>query len=256
MTCPTQQTLHLARPVFLLDFNQRLKFAQVVRIAQRVQNALQGVVRLPVIVDDNTQDVFQQAAPFRGDAVKRQPDGRGDVQPLRLAADPEAGFVHVFHGRRRHLVAHRGREALKPHGTAPAHAGDRRGDQMHAEQIGHQRGQTLLGQQLIVQQIHHHRGEARTVLHRRGHVFGKGGPCLGATLPAKAGMGAVFRDNQRLGFGKIEHLTRGMAGGHPLVQGRAATGTSLGKMINRGIRVLGSAQGLAGMTLLPTRLLA
>ena len=91
---------------------------------------------------------------------------------------------------------------------------------------------------------------------RRGHVFGKGGPCLGAAFPAKAGMGAVFRDNQRLGFGKIEHLTHRMAGGHPLIQGRAATGTSLGKMINRGIRVLGSAQGLAGMTLLPTRLLA
>ena len=122
--------------------------------------------------------------------------------------------------------------------------------------VGHQRGQTLLGQQLVMQQIHHHRGEACAILYRRGHVFGKRRARLGAAFPAKAGMGTVFRDNQRLGFRQVEHLAHGMAGGHPLVQGRAATGTSLGEMINRGVRVLCSAQGPAGMTFLPTRLLA
>ena len=33
MTRPAQQTLHLARPVFFLDLDQRLEFTQMVRVA-------------------------------------------------------------------------------------------------------------------------------------------------------------------------------------------------------------------------------
>ena len=146
VTGPAQQALHLARPVLFFDLNQRLKFAQVVRVAQCVQNAFQRVVRFPMIVDDDAQDVFHKAAPFRGDPVKRQPDRRCDMQPLRFAADPEAGFVHVFDRCRRHPVPHRRGEALETRGTTPAHCNDRRGHEMHTEQIGHQRGQAFFGQ--------------------------------------------------------------------------------------------------------------
>ena len=200
---------------------------------------------------------FSSRLPRFGEvAVKCQPDRRRDVQPLRLAADPEAGFVHVFHWRRRHMVAHRGGEPLETRGTSPAHAGDGRGHQMHAEQIGHQRGQTLFGQQLIVQQIDHDRREARAVLHRRGHVFGKGRARLGAAIPTKAGMGAVFRDNQGLRFGKVEHLPRGMARGHRLGQGATASRTGLGEMVDGRIGCFGAAQRLAGMAFLSAGLLA
>lgn len=68
------------------------------------------------------------------------------MQPLRLAADPKAGLVQMLHLRRRHMIAHGQDETLQPRGAGLAHAGDCRRRQMHAEQIGHQFGQTLLGQ--------------------------------------------------------------------------------------------------------------
>ena len=76
VTGPPQQTLHFTRPVFFLDFDQCLNFAQVVRVAQRVQNAFQGLVRLPMVVYDDPQDIFQQAASFGRGPVKCQPDRR------------------------------------------------------------------------------------------------------------------------------------------------------------------------------------
>jgi hypothetical protein len=50
------QALHPTRPVLLLDLHQRLQLPQVVRVAQGMQHALQGVVRLPMVMYDNTAD--------------------------------------------------------------------------------------------------------------------------------------------------------------------------------------------------------
>ena len=44
----TQQRLHKARPIFLLDLGQRSEFAQVVRIAKRVFNARHREVKAVV----------------------------------------------------------------------------------------------------------------------------------------------------------------------------------------------------------------
>src|SRR3954466_10272449 len=90
------QALHPARPVLLFDLDQRLEFAQMMRVAQRVPHAGHRVVRLPVVMHDDAGSVGQQAAALRRDAVEGEPDRRGAVQPLRLAANPEAGFVHVL----------------------------------------------------------------------------------------------------------------------------------------------------------------
>jgi hypothetical protein len=144
------------------------------------------------------------------------------------------------------MVAHRGGESLETRGAGPAHAGDCRGDQVHAEQIG----QTLLGQQLIVQQIDHDRREARAVLHRRGHVFGELRARLGTAIPANAGTGAVFRDNQGQRFGEVEHLPRGMTRGHRPGQISAASRTGLGEMLNGRIGCFAAAQRFAGMAFL------
>jgi hypothetical protein len=61
MTGEAQQSLHLARPVFLLavfllDFDERFQLAEMMRIAQRVKNAGHRVVGLPVVVHDNPGD--------------------------------------------------------------------------------------------------------------------------------------------------------------------------------------------------------
>ena len=56
MTGEAQQSLHLARPVFLLDFDERFQLAEMMRIAQRVKHAGHRVVGLPVVVHDNPGD--------------------------------------------------------------------------------------------------------------------------------------------------------------------------------------------------------
>ena len=80
-----------------------------------------------MIVDDNAGDIRQQAAALGADAIESQQGGGRHMQPLRLAADAKAGFVHVFDGRSRHEIAHRFSKALKTFGASPAHSGDRRG---------------------------------------------------------------------------------------------------------------------------------
>jgi hypothetical protein len=70
------------------------------------------------------------------------------MQPLGLAADAKACLVNVLDRRTGYQVVHRGDEILQPGGAGPAHPDDGGGDQPDAEQIGHQFGQTILGQQL------------------------------------------------------------------------------------------------------------
>jgi hypothetical protein len=151
MAGTAQQALHLARPVFLLDLDQCLEFPQMMGIAQRMQHAFQRVVGMPVVMHHHAGEVCQQAAAFRRDPIEGQQHGRGDVQPLCFAANAKPGLVEVLDRCRGHVVAHRLGEALEAFGTILANPGDGGGDQMHAEQIGHQRGQTLLRQQLVMQ---------------------------------------------------------------------------------------------------------
>ena len=256
MPSPAQQALHLARPVFFLDLNQRLEFTQVMRIAQRVQHALQGIIRPPVVMDDNADDVVRQAAPLGGDAVERQQHGRCDVQPLRPAADPKAGLVEVLHRRCRDMIAQRGGKPFEPRGTGLAHGGDGRRRQVHTEQIGHQFGQALLRQQLVVQQVDDKGRDPGAVLHRCSHACGKCRARLLAAGRAVAPMGAVFGHDQRLRFRQVEHLPGGMAGGHRLAQGRATVVAGRREIIDRDIRRLGAAQRFARVPLLPAGLLA
>jgi hypothetical protein len=178
------------------------------------------------------------------------------MQPLRLAAEAKTGFVHVFDRRRRHMIAQAGREALKPGRAVTTHGGNGGGDKRHAEQIGHQSGQTLFRQQLIMQQIHHHRRKARAVLHRRCYIFRESSPRLGPAMTADAVECTVFGDNQRLRFGKVEHLAHGMADDRRTGQGTAASATVAREMIDGGVGIFRAAQGFAGMALLTARLLA
>ena len=66
----------------------------------------------------------------------------------------------------------------------------------------------------------------------------------------------MFRDDQGLRFGKIEHLPRGVARGRRTGQGTAAPATGLGEMIDGGIGVFCPTQRFAGVALLSAGLLA
>src|SRR5271166_6485798 len=69
MAGTAQQDLHPARPIFLFDLEQCFKFAQVMRVAKRVLNALHGVVRLPVVMPHNAADTTQHVTAIDADAV-------------------------------------------------------------------------------------------------------------------------------------------------------------------------------------------
>src|ERR1035437_1156989 len=67
-----QQPLHLACPVFLLDVDQGLEFAQVMGIAESMEHSRHRIVGLPVVVHDRADDIRQQAAAPGADAIEGQ----------------------------------------------------------------------------------------------------------------------------------------------------------------------------------------
>jgi len=75
------------------------------------------------------------------------------MQPLCSAANPKAGFIHVLDRRRCDMVSHHIGKALEAPGTVAADPGYGRGHQLHPEEIGQQLDQTLLGQQVVVQEM-------------------------------------------------------------------------------------------------------
>src|SRR5215210_3236927 len=178
------------------------------------------------------------------------------MQPLRLATDPEAGLVQVLERCRGHVVAHGISEALAAPSSIPADPGNGRGDQRHPEEIRHRLGQPLLRQQLVMQQVEHKGGDPRAVLYRRGDPWGKGRPRLPAAGRATAGVRAMFGDDQRPRFGKVEHLPGDVVGRHRRGQRRAARRAGLRVMVDGGVGIFGPPQGPARMARLPARLLA
>ena len=188
MTRPAQQALHLARPVlFSISTSACSSCRWCARYAfQSVEYGFQWSTTM-------LQNVFQQAASFRRDAVKYQPDGRRDVQPLRFAANSEAGLIHVFHWRCGHLIAHRGNaNPLNRAAQARLMLAMVAVTRFTPNRSAINAARRFSGQQLIVQQIDHDSRDARAVLDRRGHVFGKGGSCLRAARRAQTAVGAMF----------------------------------------------------------------
>ena len=76
-------------------------------------------IGLRVIVDNDLGDIHQEAAARGADAIDDQKSGGGDMQPLRSAADPKAGFIHVLDRRRCDMVSHDIGEALEAQAGFP-----------------------------------------------------------------------------------------------------------------------------------------
>ena len=170
-------------------------------------------------------------------------------------ADPQAGLVHVLDRRRFHQVADHLDDTFEAPGAASAHPRDGRRNQGDGEQIRHQLGQTIFGQELVVRQVDHHGPDPR-VPHRAGDASGKVGPGLPATSPATATMRPMLHDHQGPGLGQIENLAGTMAGGHLRRQSRTTVRAGLGIMIGNRVGFGDLAQGLALVALLPARLAA
>jgi hypothetical protein len=99
---------------------------------------------------------------------------------LGLAADAKAGLVHVLDGCGGDAVAHRSDEILQVGGAAATDPRYGRSGDPDAEQFGHQFGQAIFRQQLIVQQIGHNGGNPRAILHGRVDAERKPGAAVRA----------------------------------------------------------------------------
>ena len=256
VTGASQEPLHFARPILFLDLDESLQLAQVMGVAQGVQHAWHRVIGLPVIMDDDAGDIRQKAAALGADAIEGQQRRGGDMQPSRRAADPKAGLVHVLDRRRGDVVSHDIGEVSEAPGTVPADPGDGRGRQLHPEEIGHQLDQTLLGQQLVVQEIEHERADPRAVLHRRVDAVRKQRTRLRAASSAPAIVRTMLGDDERPRLGQIEHLPGAVADARVRIQARAAPGAGRRVMIDHDVGIGDLPQRLAFVALLPARFLA
>ena len=149
--------------------------------------------------------------------------------------------VHVLDRRARHQIADRCGEILQAGGASPTHPGDRRSHQLDAEQIGHQFGQTIFGQQLIVQQIDHECRDPRAILHRCVDPVGKPRPRMRPAAGALAVMSAMFDDDEGRRLGQIEDLAGAVAGGHFQCHGQT-TGRARERKVIDGLVGLGDLE--------------
>src|ERR1035441_5633726 len=144
------------------------------------------------------------------------------VMNFVLPADPKAGFIHVLDRCRRDVVSHDSGELLEASGTVLADPRDGRRHQLHPEEVGHQLGKTLLGQQLVVQKVQHERTDPRAILHRRVDAIRERRARLRAAGHALAIVRTMFGDDEGVRFGQIEHLTGVMTDARFRLEARAA----------------------------------
>src|SRR5216683_281096 len=175
------------------------------------------------------------------------------MQPLRLAGDAEPRLVHMLDRCASHEIARRVSKAPQTFGAIPAHSGDRGGSQIHAEEIGHQFGQAILGQKLIVQQIDHERPYSAAILHRRVDAIWKPPARCRAADGAWAIVRTMFGDDERLRLGQIKHLTGDMAGARFRIEASATRRAGRWVMIDHFVGIGDLSQGLAFVSLLPAR---
>nr|WP_242469644.1 hypothetical protein [Rhabdochromatium marinum] len=131
---------------------------------------------------------------------------------MELLADAKAGFVQMLDARRLNRFANAPDKPLEALCAPGAEAREAGGCQLDAKQIRHQFDQPILGNKLIMQQIHHQGHGAGAVLHRRCHVRRELGSGRSATLITLTVVGAMLGHLQGLGRREIEDLPRLVAG--------------------------------------------
>src|ERR1700694_4231204 len=69
---PAQQNLHLARPVLVIELDQRLSCPQMMSVAQGMQHVLHRVIGLPVVMDYDADHAGQEAAALGTDPIESE----------------------------------------------------------------------------------------------------------------------------------------------------------------------------------------
>ena len=121
--CALKEAVHALCPVFLLDVDQGLEFAQVMGVAGAVAHALEGEVGGVIVMDEDAFEVLFDIAASRADAQDGQEWGAQHVEPAGTGGDPQAGFVEVLdRDRCADHVCDMGEEGLEAPGGSPAMA--------------------------------------------------------------------------------------------------------------------------------------
>jgi hypothetical protein len=201
-------------------------------------------------MDEEPAESLPRAAPLAGGAVKGEPSGGRDRQPLGLAADPKARLIQVLDRDGLNPPGESVHESLKPPRAGAAHPGQGGRRELHPEQIGHQLDQPLRGDELIMEQIQDPGGDPRPVLHRGGDVLGEGRPGRLPALGAGAAVGAVLGDHQGLRRGEVEDLAGAVRRRRLRGQGRPAGRPLPRVMILDHVRLGRRTPGLPGVTAL------
>ena len=127
-----------------VDLDQRLQFAQMMGVAQRMTDVGEPGVRLEAVMNrDSAREPLRHLAAFGRHAIVGQ-GFRGDgVQPLSLAGDAEAGFIEAAHRRcaRAPISRHRRERPALPR-TQSATLCEHR---PMLEQIAHRFGDPIFG---------------------------------------------------------------------------------------------------------------
>ena len=91
-----KEPMHPLCPVFLLDVDQGLEFAQVMSVAGPVAYALEREVGGVIVMDDDALEVLLDMAASGADAQDSQQWGAQHVEPAGPGGDAQAGFVEVL----------------------------------------------------------------------------------------------------------------------------------------------------------------
>ena len=170
-----QEIAHGRGPRLPVDLDQRLQFAQMMGVAQRMADVGEPGVRLEAVVNrDAADEPLRHLAAFGRHAIVGQGPGGDGVQPLSLSGDAKAGFIEAANRRRRRKGGdvrrhRRERRSLAAHPIRHAV----RAQTQRSEKIMHRFGGPILGNELMDVEINRRRSNALAVLRRRGDARGK-----------------------------------------------------------------------------------
>ena len=206
MTGLAQKAGHGPRPGLLFDLDQRTQFPQMMGVAQAVEDTGHSEIGVPVVVDDDPDDIGPQLAPLAGGAVARQQPRRGHMQPWGQTANTKAGLIQVLDRSLVDVRANRGGQLGQVPSLLVAHRRDGGGREVNPKHIAKKLRQAIFRHQLPTLQIDDQRRQRRPILRRRGHLRRKRGLRCRPTVRTTAPVRSMFGDVQRLRLWQIEYL--------------------------------------------------
>ena len=178
------------------------------------------------------------------------------MQPLRLAVDPEAGFVEAAHRRGPSQSREASEDRLERSGLSldPVRQGVW-AEADGAKQISERLGDPVPGDELLDVEIDRRRPQARAILRRRAHPRRERRSRLAATTGAGVDHGLMLGHLDQP-LGKVEHLARLQAGLHRSRERSTPVTARLRLVPNDPVRIGHPAQRVALVALLPAARLA